>query len=62
MTDWDDQMKAQLNKVKLPILKTTKQTGYLILAVKGIYDQTVIIFNIYFQRMSFMLVQECNLG
>ena len=62
MTDWDDQMKAQLNKVKLPILKTTKQTGYLILAVKGIYDQTVFIFNIYFQRMSFMLVQECNLG
>ena len=62
MTDWDDQMKAQHNKVKLPILKTTKQTGYLILAVKGIYDQTVIIFNIYFQRMSFMLVQECNLG
>jgi len=48
MTDWDDQMKAQLNKVKLPILKTTKQTGYLILAVKGIYDQTVFIFNIYF--------------
>ena len=55
-------MKAQLNKVKLPILKATKQTGYLILAVKGIYDQTVFIFNIYFQRMSFMLVQECNLG